>query len=184
MQVGSLGQEDPLEEGMATHSSILAWRIPWTEEPGSLQSIGSQKSGTWLSNQTTTIKSRNPGKQKESQPKQREQTPQRVGCQSRNRTWTKGLQFWHLSPGRWAPRMDPSSLSLDSEELLCQQKLDKKCYTIWNTRQKCAISLDLGWKNSLRPSVCGIQVYTSFPDQLETLGPCRSSHECVLKQFL
>ena len=35
-QVRSLGQEDPLEEGMATHSSILAWRIPWTEEPGGL----------------------------------------------------------------------------------------------------------------------------------------------------
>ena len=42
----SLGQEDPLEEGMATHSSILAWRIPWTEEPGGLQSMGSQKSRT------------------------------------------------------------------------------------------------------------------------------------------
>ena len=39
MQVRSLGQEDPLEEEMATHSSILAWRIPWTEEPGGLQSI-------------------------------------------------------------------------------------------------------------------------------------------------
>ena len=37
-----LGWEDPLEEGMATHSSILAWRIPWTEEPGGLQPIGSQ----------------------------------------------------------------------------------------------------------------------------------------------
>ena len=36
-QVQSLGQEDPLEKGMATHSSILAWRIPWTEEPGELQ---------------------------------------------------------------------------------------------------------------------------------------------------
>ena len=42
MQVRSLSQEDPLEEGTATHSSFLAWRIPWTEEPGSLQSIGSQ----------------------------------------------------------------------------------------------------------------------------------------------
>ena len=41
--VQSLGQEDPLEEGTATHSSILAWRIPWTEEPGRLQSIGSQR---------------------------------------------------------------------------------------------------------------------------------------------
>ena len=40
-QVPSLGWEDPLEEGMATHS-ILAWRIPWTEEPGRLQSVGSQ----------------------------------------------------------------------------------------------------------------------------------------------
>ena len=45
MQVGSLGQEDPLEEGMATHSSLLAWRIPWTEEPGQLQSIGSHRVG-------------------------------------------------------------------------------------------------------------------------------------------
>ena len=41
--VQSLGQEDPLEESMATHSSTLAWRIPWTEEPGGLQSMGSQK---------------------------------------------------------------------------------------------------------------------------------------------
>ena len=39
------GQEDPLEKGMATHSSILAWRIPWTEEPGGLQSMGSQRVG-------------------------------------------------------------------------------------------------------------------------------------------
>ena len=43
--VGSLGWEDPLEEGMAAHSSEIAWRIPWTEEPGGLQSIGLQKSG-------------------------------------------------------------------------------------------------------------------------------------------
>ena len=43
--VGSLGWEDPLEEGMATHSGILAWRIPWTEEPGGLPSIGSQRAG-------------------------------------------------------------------------------------------------------------------------------------------
>ena len=42
----SLGQEDPLEEEMATHSSVLAWRIPWTEEPGGLQSMGvSQRVG-------------------------------------------------------------------------------------------------------------------------------------------
>ena len=45
MQVRFLGGEDPLEEGMATQSSILAWRIPWTEEPGGLQSMGSQRVG-------------------------------------------------------------------------------------------------------------------------------------------
>ena len=48
-QVRSLGREDPLEEEMAPHSSILAWRIPWTEEPGGLQPMGS-KSPTRLSN--------------------------------------------------------------------------------------------------------------------------------------
>ena len=42
-QVQSLGQEDPLKKQMATHSSILAWRIPWTEEPGGLQSMGLQR---------------------------------------------------------------------------------------------------------------------------------------------
>ena len=50
--VRSLGQEDPLEEGMAIHSSIPAWRILWTEEPGGLQSVGSQKRQTQLSMHT------------------------------------------------------------------------------------------------------------------------------------
>ena len=44
-QVQTLGKKDPLEEGMATHSSTTAWRIPWTEEPGRLQSIGSHRAG-------------------------------------------------------------------------------------------------------------------------------------------
>ena len=44
-QVSSLGREFPLEKGMATHSSILAWRIPWTEEPGRLQPMESQRAG-------------------------------------------------------------------------------------------------------------------------------------------
>ena len=53
-QVQSLGQEDPLDKRMATHSNILAWRIPWTEEPGGLQSMGSQRVGhDWA---TKTIK--------------------------------------------------------------------------------------------------------------------------------
>ena len=45
MWVQSLGQEDPLEEEMATHSIILAWEIPWTDEPGGLQSMGLQRVG-------------------------------------------------------------------------------------------------------------------------------------------
>ena len=45
MRVQSLGQEDPVEGEMATHSSIPAWEIPWTEEPGGLQSMGSQRLG-------------------------------------------------------------------------------------------------------------------------------------------
>ena len=47
-QVRSLGQEDPLEKGMVTHSSIFAWRIAWTEEPGGLQSMGLQKTALTL----------------------------------------------------------------------------------------------------------------------------------------
>ena len=52
--VQSLGLEDPLEKGMAMHSSILAWRIPWTEEPSGLQSVGLQRVGHDLVTNTTT----------------------------------------------------------------------------------------------------------------------------------
>ena len=55
--VWSLGWKDPLEEEIVTHSSILAWEIPWTGEPGGLQSIGSQKSQTRLSDYTTSWES-------------------------------------------------------------------------------------------------------------------------------
>ena len=51
--VRSLGREDPLEEEMATHSRILTWKIPWTEEPGGLQSMGSQRGGHILANKWT-----------------------------------------------------------------------------------------------------------------------------------
>ena len=54
MKAQSLRQEDPLERGMATHSSILAWEIPWTEGPGGLQSIGSQRVRHDLSNLACT----------------------------------------------------------------------------------------------------------------------------------
>ena len=57
--VRPLGPEDPLEEGMATHSNVLAWRIPWTEEPDRLQSMGSQ-SWTRLSDSQPILKEINP----------------------------------------------------------------------------------------------------------------------------
>ena len=53
MWVQFLGQEDPLEKDIATHSSIIAWEIPWTEESGGLQSMGSQKSQAWLMTKQT-----------------------------------------------------------------------------------------------------------------------------------
>ena len=52
MKVQFLGQKDPLEKEIATHSSIRAWKIPWMEEPGGLQFMGLQKSETWLSDFT------------------------------------------------------------------------------------------------------------------------------------
>ena len=55
MWVQSLGWEDPLEEEMVTYSSILAWEIPWTKEPGGLQSTGLQKNQTRLSDYTRTV---------------------------------------------------------------------------------------------------------------------------------
>ena len=54
-RVQSLGQEDPLEKGIATYSSILAWRIPWTEEPGGLQSMGLQRVRHGLVTNTFTL---------------------------------------------------------------------------------------------------------------------------------
>ena len=53
MQLRSLGQEDPVEKGMATHSSILAWEIPWTEDPVGYSSRGRKKSPTWLKQLST-----------------------------------------------------------------------------------------------------------------------------------
>ena len=58
-RVWSLGWEDPLEKGMAIHCSILAWRIPWTEEPGGLQSMGSQRvRNDWATNTTIHLRRR------------------------------------------------------------------------------------------------------------------------------
>ena len=57
MWVRSLGQENPLEEGMATHSSILAWKVPWTEEPDGLQSLGLQRVGhNWVTEHICTLR--------------------------------------------------------------------------------------------------------------------------------
>ena len=81
------GQEDPLEKEMATHSSILACRIPWTEEPGGLQSMG-HKSRTWLSDQTATATAQQWGwawTQKQTQ----ETSRKRVTCQNSRSSYLK-----------------------------------------------------------------------------------------------
>ena len=59
-RVSSLGQEDPLEKGKVTHFSILAWRIPWTDEPGGLQPMRSQRVGTWFSSWHFTTSAKPP----------------------------------------------------------------------------------------------------------------------------
>ena len=61
MWVCSLGQKDPLEKEMATHSSILAWEIPWTEEPGGLQSMGSQSQTDLVTKQQQHHFNKGPG---------------------------------------------------------------------------------------------------------------------------
>ena len=70
-QVQSLGQEDPLEKGMATHSSILAWKILWTEEPRGLQSMGSQRvnlaTNTHISKNMSSAKAADSGQEQEAE---------------------------------------------------------------------------------------------------------------------
>ena len=61
IEIQSLGQEDPLKKGMATHSIILAWRVPWTEEPGGLQSMGSQRVTTEVTQHACMLELHNQG---------------------------------------------------------------------------------------------------------------------------
>ena len=77
-QVRSLGWEDPLEEGMATHCSVLDWRIPWTEEPGGLQSMGSQKVGHYR-NDLVSIEFDNKEMRERQRKRKRSKTKRREG---------------------------------------------------------------------------------------------------------
>ena len=86
MQVWSLGREDPLEEGMATHSNILAWRIPWTEEPGGLQFIGSHRVGQDWSNLVD--------RQADRQLKFLQAASEEEACQPNS--LTPSLLYWHV----------------------------------------------------------------------------------------
>ena len=88
MQVWSLSQEDPLEEEMATHSSILAWEIPWTDEPGRRQSMGSQ-SQTRLNNETTWTGSWN--RKKDTNPDTNPVCPKRACIEHTPRNIAKAL---------------------------------------------------------------------------------------------
>ena len=119
--VQTLSQEDPLEEEMATHSSILAWRMPWTEEPGGLQSMGSQRVGyDWATKHTHA-----------------QQMLVKLIFKSRHRPHTRKFEHSSLKSGRsqeekdspssewggwraWQERKPPASLSRPSFKLLLQ----------------------------------------------------------------
>ena len=75
----SLGRKDPLEKKMATHSSILAWEILWTEEPGGLQFTGLQKSWTQLSNETTATTTLDRGRSNKREPFSGPQQDSKIG---------------------------------------------------------------------------------------------------------
>ena len=98
-QVWSLGQEDPLEKGMATHSSILALRIPWTEEPGGLQSMGPQRVGhNWSINIFTFSPIMKIGRGKSLPPQQFDDEDAMV--ETHWSLWKLQLRFWDLWPSR------------------------------------------------------------------------------------
>ena len=130
-QVRSLGQEDPLEdpleEGMAIHSSILAWRIPWTEELGGLQSIGLQRIGhNWATNTSTThwlfwLPESSVGKES---------------------VWNAGDPSSIPGLGRYAGEGIGYSLLYSWASLVAQ--LIKNLFTVWETW-----AWSLGWKDPL-----------------------------------
>ena len=84
-RVRSLGWEDPLEKEMATHSIILAWRIPWTEEPGGLQSTGSQRVGhDWVTLLTYLLSEYNNRKETDSDTEKKVVIPTEEGVTATN----------------------------------------------------------------------------------------------------
>ena len=133
-QVQSLGREDPLEEEMATHSRILAWRIPWTEEPGGLQSVGLQRvRNDWVTN--TTLLNRaswskvNPGGLWSilTWPFQMTRQPQKTTCSvdltaGGQKMFASLPHFLHLSPSdSHPPHLDLPCPWLHREHFRCQK---------------------------------------------------------------
>ena len=175
IRVGSLGQEDPLEEGTATHSNILAWRIPWTEESGSHR-VSKQSDMTERLNNYN--KRGNPGKQKESQPKQRKQTPWCMGCQSRNRA-KLGDQSSGIRP------RDPGHLEWI---LLHEAWILKNCpagqellHPLQHEDEVCDLSGP--WVEEVTGAKCMWDpALHSLSRPIEDAGAPENSHECVLKQ--
>ena len=113
--VPSLGGEDPMEKGMATHSGILAWRIPWTEEPGGIQSMGSQRVGHNWSDVACTTESKSEETLREwerERDRVREQSwhfepldpvePEATPWASKVPFCLSVLDFWYLESSAWA----------------------------------------------------------------------------------
>ena len=137
MLVWSLGWGDPLEQGMATDSSILAWEIPWTEEPGELQSIGSQRVGHIWSNLAhkivTQIKNRHPYyKRKESEVAQSCPTLcDPMDCSPPGFSIHGIFQAWVLE---WVA-ISFSRGSSRPRDWNWVSRIAGRCFTIWATRE-------------------------------------------------
>ena len=120
--VQSLGREDSLEKGMATHSSILAWRIPWTEEPGGPQSMGSQRVGyNWATSLSLSLKKRTEQNLLDSE---RPCQPARLGVISEEvmlgETWGMRRRLWN-NLEKWPLDLRSGKWHLKADELIGQK---------------------------------------------------------------
>ena len=139
-RVPSLGQKDPLEEGMATHSYILTWRIPWTEEPGRLQSMGSQRVGPNWSDWARTHAS--------SLIYPRKDDPEGETCRG------PACKLWHLGRECWATRCLEKDLAAWASSLAQGRRTQlEEDQSGVSTSQSpghgpCSLSLRAAWKLS------------------------------------
>ena len=188
-QVRSLGGEDPLEKEMATHSSSFAWRIPWREEPGSLQPWG-HKSQTWLRDYTTTtslIHNRSVGVKFPKADKGFHTAPKAKKMPRKHRLWFFIIVSWKVwsetghFPNKWNLAKDANFII----PLLLLQILSVWPKTMWgiswnlDTGRQSVLKVGIWWihfcLSAKRATVSACWVSGVFPTSLVILVPsCRS----------